>query len=536
MSNFLQFLVPNVTSMSLQPFVLTILAFIFILLFKWSSFLTKRNTKKNSPPSPPKLPIIGNLHQLGLQPHCSLQTLAQRHGPLMLLHFGSVPVLVVSSADAAQEIMKTRDLNFANRPKSSMFDKLLYNNKDVAMAPYGEYWRQMKSILVLHLVSNKRVQSFCTVREEETFLMIDKIKESCSSSVNLSEMFAKLTNDVVCRVAFGRKYGEGEGGRKFKELLGEFGELLGAINVGDYIPSLAWLNCVNGLDAKAEKVAKQFDDFLERVIDEHINCQKKVDHNHGISQENENQKDFVDILLWIQEETVIGFPIDRVSIKALILFRGCSREVNFTTATDAFAAGTDTTYTVLEWTMAELIRHPMILKKVQNEVREIIGNKKYITDNDLDKMHYLKAIIKETLRFHPPIPLLVPRKSIQDAKIHGYDIAAGTQVIVNAWTIARDPTLWDEPEEFQPERFLTSSIDFKGHDFQLIPFGAGRRGCPGISFAITIIELAVANLVHNFEWTLPDGAIGKDLDMTESTGLTIHRKFSLTAIATPYFG
>ncbi|KAK9995871.1 hypothetical protein SO802_020557 [Lithocarpus litseifolius] len=502
MSNFLQFLVPNVTSMLLQPFVLTILAFIFILLFTWSSFLTKRNTKKNSQPSPPKLPIIGNLHQLGLQPHRSLQTLAQHHGPLMLLHFGCVPVLVVSSADAAQEIMKTRDLDFANPPKSSMFDKLLYNYKDVSMAPYGEYWRQMKSILVLHLLSNKRVQSFCTVREEETFLMIDKIKESCSSSVNLSEMFAKLTNDVVCRVTLGRKYGEGGGGWKFKELLGEFGELLGAINVGDYIPSLAWLNRVNGLDAKAEKVAKQFDDFLERVIDEHINFQKKVDHNHGFSQENEDQKDFVDILLWIQEENVIGFPIDRVSIKALIL--------------DAFAAGTDTTYTVLEWTMAELMRHPMILKKVQNEVREIIGNKK---DSSFSSTYST-----------------VPRKSIQDAKIHGYDIAAGTQVIINAWTIARDPTLWDEPEEFQPERFLTSSIDFEGHDCQLIPFGAGRRGCPGISFSITVIELILANLVHNFEWTLPDGATGKDLDMTESTGLRIHRKFPLMAIATPYFG
>ncbi|XP_075661549.1 cytochrome P450 736A117-like [Castanea sativa] len=523
MPHLMQFLVTNVTCFVLQPSVLTILAFIYILRFKWYSILPNSNPKKNSPPSPPKLPIIGNLHQVGLQPHRSLQTLAQRHGPLMLLHFGSVPVLVVSSADAAQEIMKTQDLNFANRPKSGIAEKLLYNCKDVATAPYGEYWRQTKSILVLHLLSNKRVQSFCSVREEETFLMIDKIKESCSSSsVNLSEILAKLTNDVVCRVALGRKYGEGEGGRKFKELLGEFGDLLGAINVGDYIPSLAWLSRVNGLDAKAEKVAKQLDEFLEGVIEEHINCQKKGDHDHGFSQENEDRKDFVDILLWIQEENVIGFPIDRVSIKALIL--------------DAFAAGTDTTYTVLEWTMTELIRHPELMKKVQNEVREIVGNKKDITEDDLDKMRYLKAIIKETLRFHPPIPLLTPRKSIQDAKIHGYDIAAGTQVIINAWTIGKDPTLWDEPEEFQPERFLTSSIDFKGHDFQLIPFGAGRRGCPGISFAITTIELVLANLVRNFEWTLPDGAIGKDLNMTESTGLAIHRKFPLVAIATPYFG
>uniref|UniRef100_A0A2N9IWA3 Cytochrome P450 n=1 Tax=Fagus sylvatica TaxID=28930 RepID=A0A2N9IWA3_FAGSY len=441
----------------------------------------------------------------------------------MLLHFGSVPTLVVSSADAAREIMKTQDLIFANRPKSSMFDKLLYNYKDVSMAPYGEYWRQMKSLLVLHLLSNKRVRSFQSVRDQETSLMIEKIKQCSSSScVNLSEVFAKLTNDVVCRVALGRKYGEGEGGRVFKELLGEFVELLGVISVGDYIPWLVWVNRVNGLDGRAEKLAKQLDKFLERVIEEHIDCEKKGSHDHVVSLENDDQKDFVDVLLWIQKENVIGFPIDRVGVKAVIL--------------DAFAAGTDTTYTVLEWIMTELLRHPKTMKMVQNEVRGIIGNRKDIIEDDLDKMRYLKAVIKETLHFHPPIPLLLPRKSIRDAKIQGYDIAAGTQVIINAWAIGRDPTSWDEPNEFQPERFLTSSIDFKGNDFELIPFGAGRRGCPGISFSIATIELVLANLVHNFDWTLPGEARGEDLDTTESTGISIHRKFPLIVVATPYSG
>ena len=317
MSHFLQFLeLNNVTPLLLHPIVLTILAFIFILLFKWNSTLP--NTKKHSPSSPPKLPIMGNLHQLGLQPHRSLRALAQHHGPLMLLHFGSVPTLVVSSADAAREILKTQDLIFANRPKSSMFDKLLYNYKDVAMAPYGEYWRQMKSVLVLHLLSNKRVQSFRAVREEELSLVIEKIKLQCCS-VNLSEVFAKLTNDVVCRVVLGRKFVEGENGRKFRELLGEFAELLGVFSVGDYIPWLSWVSRINGLNARAEKVAKQFDDFLEGVIEEHINCHNKGSDGHVVSQENEEQKDFVDVLLWIQKENIIGFPIDRVSIKALIL-------------------------------------------------------------------------------------------------------------------------------------------------------------------------------------------------------------------------
>ena len=174
------------------------------------------------------------------------------------------------------------------------------------------------------------------------------------------------------------------------------------------------------------------------------------------------------------------------------------------------------------------------MKKVQSEVRRTSGNKTEITEDDLDNMHYLKAVIKEALRFHPPNALLIPRKSTQNVKIQGYDITVGTQVIINAWAIGRDPTSWNEPEEFTPERFLKSSIDFRGHDFQLIPFGAGRRGCPGISFAMTTVELVLANLLHNFDWTLPDGVRGEDIDMTESTGITIHKKFPLTAVATPY--
>ena len=184
--------------------------------------------------------------------------------------------------------------------------------------------------------------------------------------------------------------------------------------------------------------------------------------------------------------------------------------------------------------MTELLRHPKMMMKMQDEVRAITSNKKDIKLDDLDEMHYLNAVIKETLRLHPILPLLVPRESRREAKIQGYDIAAGTQVFINVWAIGRDPGLWDSPEEFHPERFLNSSIDFKGHDFQLIPFGAGRRSCPGISFAITNIKLVLAKFVNYFDWKLPNGAKGEDLDMTESIGLSIHKKFPLIAVATPY--
>ncbi|KAL0417242.1 UNVERIFIED_CONTAM: cytochrome [Sesamum latifolium] len=182
--------------------------------------------------------------------------------------------------------------------------------------------------------------------------------------------------------------------------------------------------------------------------------------------------------------------------------------------------------------MTELLRHPSVMKKLQTEVREIVKDKQDITDNDLEKMQYLKAVIKETLRFHPPIPLLVPRQARKDVKIMGYDIAIGTMVITNAWAISRDPVSWDEPEKFEPNRFLNSPIDFKGLDFELIPFGAGRRGCPGIAFAMATTEFVLANLVQKFDWKLPDE--GKELDMREHPGVTIHRDVPLLVAATHY--
>ena len=201
-----------------------------------------------------------------------------------------------------------------------------------------------------------------------------------------------------------------------------------------------------------------------------------------------------------------------------------------------FAAGTDTTSTAIEWAMTELLRHPNIMKKLQTEVRSIAGHKTHITEDDLEAMHYLKAVLKETLRVHPPVPLLAPRVSRTQVKINGYEIQAGSQVYINAWAIGRDPSSWERPDEFYPERFLNSDVDFKGHDFELVPFGAGRRGCPGTVFATAIIELALANLVHRFDWKLPGGAKGEDLDVTESTGLTIQKKLPLFAVPTMCLG
>ncbi|XP_042062199.1 cytochrome P450 736A117-like [Salvia splendens] len=483
----------------------------FIVVFMTSMILVwliwKRGGRKKVPPSPRGVPVLGNLHQLSLLPHRDFLVLSKKHGPLMLLHFGRVPVLVVSSADAAREIMKNQDLSLADRPRYKAHKKILYNGKDVVFAPYGEYWRQAKGHFVLKLLSNKRVQSFRPIREEETALFVQKIRESSGQPVNLSHMFFNFTYDGVCRSALGRTYSQSDKGKEFLVLMMEMTEALGAVSIGEFIPCLRWIDRINGFDKKVDRIAAGLDGVLEAVIRERLGNLAM-----GDSFEDKTEVDFLDILLQIYTHHV---STNWDTIKAIIL--------------DVFGAGTDTSAVVLEWTMTELLRHPKAMRKLQEEVRGIIGQKQDITDDDFDKMHYLKAVIKESLRLHPPFPLLLPRIATRDVKVKGYDVAAGTVVMVSFWAIGRDPELWDEPDKFMPERFLNSSIDFKGADFELIPFGAGRRGCPGIAYSMAVIELLVANIVAKFDWKLADG---KDLDMNEGPGITAHRVVPLHAVAT----
>ncbi|KAL6131507.1 hypothetical protein ACLB2K_069882 [Fragaria x ananassa] len=249
----------------------------------------------------------------------------------MMLHFGSRPVIIVSSADAACEIMKTNDLIFCNKPRLTLIDRLLYQGKDVASASYGEYWRQIRSICVLQLLSTKRVQSYRGIREEELALLIENVKQSymLSLPVNLSDLFSLLNNDVICRVAFGKKYSGGnEGAMKFKKLLRELMELLSVFSVGDFIPWLSWINRFSGLDARVERVSKELDRFLDTIVEEHmVNLSTDGDI---CGEEGEDRQDFVDVLLEVHKNsTVSGSSIDRDGMKALIL--------------DMFAGGTDTT-------------------------------------------------------------------------------------------------------------------------------------------------------------------------------------------------
>ncbi|KAL9253882.1 Cytochrome P450 736A117-like protein [Drosera capensis] len=351
--------------------------------------------------------------------------------------------------------------------------------------------------------------------------MIEKIAPSGHGPVNLREMLITLTNDVVCRAAFGRKYSSNGGGDavSFNEIFKDFVELISCFHIGDFMPWLGWVSRIKGLQDRVELFVKQFDQFLEGIIEEHLERQKKQ-KNSDDSVKEEKVKDFVDVLIEIESDKTVGLPIDRDSIKALIL--------------DVFAAGKDTTYTVAEWAMTEILRHPSAMKEVQAEVRGLAGSKDQINESDLEKMKYLRAKLKETLRFIHPLPCCLLDQEY--VKINGYDIAAGTLVITNAWSTHRDPSSCEDPDEFGPERFLDSAVGFRGHYFQLIPFGVGRRGCPGLQFTLANNKLVLANPMHKFDWKLPAGAEATTLDTSECIGQTIHRKNPLIATAIPYCG
>lgn len=417
----------------------------------------------------------------------------------------------------AKEIMKTQDNLFASRPSIKAATKLLYNGKDVAFAPYGEYWKQVRKFSVYHLLSPTMVSSYKTIREDAVVYMLEKIKKLCcdGETVNVSQELRCMTVDIISKVALGKSLREsGAWSGKIRRVISESSRLLGAFTVGDYLRGFAWLDSVSGLDGRIEKSFKEADELLDKIVEDEMTSWREG--------EGEVHESFIHILIsLIDKDQRKEVAFGKENIKAIIK--------------DMIGAGTESIYVAMDWAMAELLKNPNKLNTLKTKIRDVISTRSttIIKEQDLKEMHYLRAVIKESLRLHPPAPLLVPRESMEDTQIGPYKIPKNAQVATNVWAIGRDPQVWEAPDEFRPERFLGSGVDFKGCDFELLPFGAGRRICPGIQFSTSIIELTVANLVHLFEWNL--GMNVEDLDMIEAPCFAARKRIDLVLHATPCF-
>ncbi|KAJ9693761.1 hypothetical protein PVL29_009630 [Vitis rotundifolia] len=494
-----------------SSFLFPFLLFLFIL-FKVSKKSKPQISIPKRPPGPWKLPLIGNLHQLvGSLPHYSLRDLAKKYGPLMHLQLGQVSMLVVSSPEIAKEVMKTHDINFAQRPHLLATRIATYDSTDVAFSPYGDYWRQLRKICVIELLSAKRVKSFQVIRKEEISKLIRIINSSSRFPINLRDRISAFTYSVISRAALGKECKDHD---PLTTALGEITRLASGFCLADLYPSVKWIPLVSGVRQKLEKVQQRIDGILQIVVDEHRERMKTT------TGKLEEEKDLVDVLLKLQQDGDLELPLTDDNIKAVIL--------------DIFGGGGDTVLTAVEWAMAEMMKNPEVMKKAQAEVRRVFDGKGDVDETGIDELKFLKAVVSETLRLHPPFPLLLPRECREKCKINGYEVPVKTRVVINAWAIGRHTDYWTEAERFYPERFLDSSIDYKGADFGFIPFGSGRRICPGILFGIPVIELPLAQLLFHFDWKLPNGMRPEDLDMTEVHGLGVRKKHNLHLIPIPY--
>ncbi|XP_022775385.1 cytochrome P450 84A1-like [Durio zibethinus] len=492
------------------------MALLFIIPFLLLLGLIYRLRIKPFPPGPKGLPIIGNMMMMDQITHRGLAKLAHKYGGIFHLKMGFLHMVAISSPEMARQVLQVQDNIFSNRPATIAISYLTYDRADMAFAHYGPFWRQMRKLCVMKLFSRKRAESWESVRDEVDSL-VKAVSANTGKAVNVGEFIFNLTKNITFRAAFGTISQEGQ--EEFIKILQEFSKLFGAFNIADFIPWLTWVD-PQGLNTRLENARHALDKFIDTIMDDHIHKRNK-----NIDASDEGDTDMVDDLLaFYSEEAKVNesddlqnsIKLTKDNIKAIIM--------------DVMFGGTETVASAIEWALAELMRSPEDLKRVQQELAEVVGLDRRVEESDIDKLTFLKCTLKETLRLHPPIPLLL-HETAEDAVVGGYQIPAKSRVMINAWAIGRDKNSWEDPDSFKPSRFLKEGVpDFKGSNFEFIPFGSGRRSCPGMQLGLYALDLAVAHLLHCFTWELPDGMKPSELDMSDLFGLTAPRATRLYAV------
>ncbi|KAG5582109.1 hypothetical protein H5410_052736 [Solanum commersonii] len=453
------------------------LSFFYIIIAK----ICNRGNKK-FPPGPSPWPIIGNFHLLGTKPHRSLVNLAQIYGPIMSLKIGQKTLVVISSSTMAKQVLQKQDLPFSTRFITNALQAHNHCKFSVACLPV------------------KELIAYCAKCSQQ------------GKALDICQVVFKTNFNLMCNTLFSKDLADPFSDSKveLKDMIWGIMEEAGKINLADYFPLLEKFDLQKiryRTNIHFGKLFKLLGDLINERLEE-------KQSSHG------EKNDVLEVLLNLSAEN--PKEIDHNHIKSLLL--------------DLFSGGTDSPTTTLEWAMAEIFRQPEIMKKVQVELAEVVGKGKPLEESNIPKLPYLQFIVKETLRLHPPAPFLIPRKVEQDVELCNYIISKGSLVLVNVWAIGRDPTFWKDPLVFKPERFQCLEVDMRGQDFELIPFGAGRRICPGLPLALRLVPIMLGSLLNSFNWKLEANIEPKDLDMEETFSFISSKAHPLRVIPSPFDG
>ncbi|KAH6760232.1 Cytochrome P450 superfamily protein [Perilla frutescens var. hirtella] len=457
---------------------------LFFLTLPLFNYLIRKE-KRNLPPSPlPALPLLGHLHLLQFPLHRTYHNLSLKLGPIFSLRFGTRLIVVVSSPAIVEECFTKNDVVLANRPRFIAAKYIGYNFRSVVVAPYGDYWRNLRRLMTVEIFSSVRLNTFQSIRDDEIRHMLKTLGKKTwqdLARVEIRPLLSVLTFNNIMRMVAGKRYfgvdEADEEAKEFRELLKEVFKYGGVSNPADFFPMFRWID-YKGVEKNLARISSKMDVFLQGLINQH--------------RSNKGGNTMIDHLLSLQDSEPQNYT-DSI-IKSIILVM--------------LLAGTDTSSATVEWAMSALLNNPEKLEKARAEIDNTIGCDRVVKESDMNKLPYLQNIISETFRLFPAAPLLVSHEASADCKIAGYDIPRGTILQVNAWAIHRDPMVWDEPERFEPERFK----DLEVRASTLLPFGMGRRSCPGNGLAQRVVSLALGSLIQCFEWERIDEKL---IDLTE---------------------
>ncbi|KAG2681443.1 hypothetical protein I3760_11G144900 [Carya illinoinensis] len=498
---------------------LTVSIGIFAVL--WLLWAIKKQKKVAVPPLPPGprgLPIVGYLPFIGTELHTKFEQLGGIYGPIYKVWLANKLCIVISSPSLVKEVVRDQDAIFSNRDVNRATLAVTYGGVDIAFSPNGHDWKMLRKIFVREMLSPSNLDSTFALRREEVRIAIRNVYDKTGTPVDVGELvFVTVMNAIMNMLWGGTLQGE-EGakfGAEFKTMFSNLMLIVGKPNVSDLFPTLANFD-LQGIAREAKEISKNVDQVLDYVIDKAIKSLAKAKEE---GKTMTRQKDFLQVLLEIREQNTGADSISMIQLKAVLF--------------DVVIAGSDTTTTTSEWVMARLMKHSEVMRKVQEELIEIVGMDKLVEESHLPKLRYLDAVIKETFRLHPPLPFLIPRSPSKSSIIGGYHVPKGSNIFVNAWAIQRDPKYWENPLEFKPERFLNDgcgTLDFSGNNFKYIPFGSGRRICAGLTLGDRTLKYILASILHSFEWKLPQGS---EIDISDTFGIITKKKSPTVAIPTP---